>query len=194
MSKEMPPVLILKTFLILTQTVRDIHASPVGGKFQIALFSVLVNKWWSHLCVRCLCVWKHLCACVLRCMECPCLAGQVSLGACASAAAALCVSVLFTSWPGGSGPGGDAMRALLSSLYSNDRPCCFTCCVERSVALSLQPLSKTRTQVLPVQITWVSPCLLWPSTDQMNCQEHYLGYKSITSGARGVVITARVAN
>lgn len=80
----------------------------------------------------------------------PLLPGQVSLSACASAAVALCVSALFTSWSGGSGPSGDAARGLLSSLYSNDRPCCFTCCGGWSVALSLHPLAKTRTQVLPV--------------------------------------------
>lgn len=82
------------------------------------------------------------------------LAGGTSVmtSACASAAVALCVSVLFTSWLGGSGLGGDAMCGLLSSLYSNDRPCCFTCCGGRSVALSLHPLSKTRTQMLQMSV------------------------------------------
>lgn len=49
-----------------------------------------------------------------------------------------CVSVLFTSWLDGSGQGGDAVCRLLSSLYSNDRPCCFTCCGGPS-AVELSP-------------------------------------------------------
>lgn len=71
----------------------------------------------------------------------PLLVGQVSLSACASAAVALCVcACVFTSWLGGGGQGGDAVCRLLSSLYSNDRPCCFTCCGGRS-AVQLSPCS-----------------------------------------------------
>lgn len=88
------------------------------------------------------CVSKHiLCPCPFWSRECPLLLSQVSLGACAKGGCGgICVSVLFTSW----------LRrqqleqpcnvcTLLSSLYSNDRPCCFTCRGGRSVALSLQP-------------------------------------------------------
>lgn len=73
--------------------------------------------------------------------ECPLHLRQVSLGACAKdGCGGICVSVLFTSWL-------KRLRlewrcnvcTLLSSLYSNDRPCCFTCRGGRSVALSLQP-------------------------------------------------------
>ena len=127
------------------------------GISGISLFPVLVSKWWSHLCVRCVCV--CVCSVCLSVCRMPLLVGQVSLNACASAAGAtyVCVCVLFTSWLGGSGQGSDAMCRVLSSLYSNDRPCCFTCCAGRSVALSLHPLSKTRTQVLPAEITWIRP-------------------------------------
>lgn len=88
------------------------------------------------------CVSKHiLCVSAFWSRECPLLLSQVSLGACAKGGCGgICVSVLFTSW----------LRrqqleqpcnvcTLLSSLYSNDRPCCFTCRGGRSVALSLQP-------------------------------------------------------
>lgn len=88
------------------------------------------------------CVSKHiLCVSAFWSRECPLLLSQVPLGACAKGGCGgICVSVLFTSW----------LRwqqleqpcnvcTLLSSLYSNDRPCCFTCRGGRSVALSLQP-------------------------------------------------------
>ena len=66
---------------------------------------------------------------------------------------------------------------LISSLYSNDRLCCFTCCGRRSPRTSPPP-SEARTQaLLPVGITWVSPYVWRPSThrleqqssDQLNC-------------------------
>lgn len=123
----------------------------------------------------CVCMQASTCKCMCLLCRTPLLMGQVSHSACASAAVALCASVLFTSWLGGSGQGGDAMCGLLSSLYRNDRPCCFTCCDERSVALSLHRLSKTRTQVLPIKITWVSPYVLRPSTKQQTCPRGITG-------------------
>lgn len=84
-----------------------------------------------------------------------------------------CVSVLFTSWLGGDGQGGVAVYRLLSSLYSNDRPCCFTCCGGQP-AVQLSPSSKTRTQALPVGITWVSPYVFRPSTQRLKQQEVYI--------------------
>lgn len=135
---------------------------------NICFFSVLVNKWWSldlwlvcQVCVYAsIYVWMHVSFVQYALAN----GTSVTESACASAAAAFCASVLFTSWLGGSGQGGDAMCRLLSSLYRNDRPCCFTCRGGRSVALSLHRLSITRTQVLPVKITWVSPYVLRPST------------------------------
>lgn len=127
------------------------------------------------VCQVCACVYAsvYACvrACVLRCRECPCLS-RTSVSTCVRGCGTVCGSALFTSWPRRWRPVRVAMRrvcALLSSLYSNDRPCCFTCCVGQSVALSLHPRSKTSTRVPPVQITWVSPYLLRPSTDQINC-------------------------
>lgn len=119
----------------------------------------------SLVCQVFVCLQASMCVCVCL-LECrmPLLVGQVSWQAHVQVRLWLfvCLCCLPAGW-GGSGLGGDAMCGLLSSLYSNDRPCCFTCCGGRSVDLSLHPLSKTRTQVLPVEITWVSPYVLRPS-------------------------------
>lgn len=129
---------------------------------NIHFISVLLNKWWCHLRSG---VCSIYCVSAFWSTECP-LQGGKCLWVCEQrAAGGICVSVLFTSW----------LRrqrlewrcnvcTLLSSLYSNDRPCCFTCCGGRSAPCD--PLSKTRTQVLPVAITCFSPYVLRPLTEQ----------------------------
>lgn len=104
---------------------------------NIRFVSVLLNKWWSRLRSG---VCSIDCVSAFWSTECPLQWGKCLWVCVQRAAGGICVSVLFTSW----------LRrqrlewrcnvcTLLSSLYSNDRPCCFTCCGGRSVALSLRP-------------------------------------------------------
>lgn len=98
----------------------------------MCFFPVLVNMCWSHLCVRCVSSGvQNALALGTSVFERMCKYG------CGIVCACVCLRCLPVGWAVG-GQDGNAVCRLLSSLYSNDRPCCFTCCGERS-AVELSP-------------------------------------------------------
>lgn len=111
----------------------------------------------------------------------PLLVGQVSLSACASAAAALCVHVCLCCLPAGWVvvarvamwcvdyflPYIAMTGHVVSPVVARGQQC--------SSLLAPHPLSKTRTRVLPVGITWVSPYVFRPSTEQQACPRGTIG-------------------
>lgn len=148
---------------------------------NMCFFPVLMNKCWSHLCVRCVSLQASICVCV--CVRMPLLVRQVSLSACASAAVALCVHELCCLPAGWAAVAGVAMRCVdyflpyiamtghvVSPVVAGGQQC--------SSLHAPLPLSKTRTQVLPVGITWVSPYVFRSLT-------HWLEQQSCLSGTTG---------
>lgn len=150
-------------------------------KFQICVSSLF---WWTSVevtCVSGVCLCKHLSVCV--CVRMPLLVRQVSLSACASAAVALCVHELCCLPAGWAAVAGVAMRCVdyflpyiamtghvVSPVVAGGQQC--------SSLHAPLPLSKTRTQVLPVGITWVSPYVFRSLT-------HWLEQQSCLSGTTG---------
>lgn len=142
-QRETPALRGVITADVLHESCPSLNACVNNGFLTTEGFEIFVSSAYVLKSLECqVCVSKHiLCVSAFWSRECPLLLSQVSLGACAKGGCGgICVSVLFTSW----------LRrqqleqpcnvcTLLSSLYSNDRPCCFTCRGGRSVALSLQP-------------------------------------------------------
>lgn len=120
------------------------------------------------------------------------LAGGTSVFECLCKCMALCMRVCLCCLPAGQaavgsgyiGQDGVSVCRVLSSLYSNGRLCCFTCCGGWS-GVSISPctspsLSKTRTQVQPIRITWVSPYVFRPSFRGLEQQACLRGTKAAT--------------
>lgn len=126
----------------------------------------------------------YLCVCLLLCRM-PLLVGQVSLSACASAAVGIvcvcmCVRVVYqlVGWRCGVFDYFLPYIAMTGHVVS---PVVAGGQQRSSLLAPLPSLSKTRTQVLPVGITWVSPYVCRPSTLRLERQAGTTGTRLVNS-------------